>query len=71
MTPLPTLSFHSEDINCEHCRSAITSALEQLVGVESIQVDLDSKRVTVRGLALSADAILEALDRAGYRALPA
>ena len=36
------------DMSCAACRAAIEGALEPLPGVEAVDVDLDSKVVTVR-----------------------
>lgn len=52
------------DISCEHCVAAITGAVSQLDGVESVTIDLDAKTVTVAGG--DRDAIVAAIDDAGY-----
>lgn len=52
-------------IHCEGCASTISEALEPVEGVESTNVDLDSRTVRVRG---SADdkLIRKVLASAGY-----
>ena len=35
------------DISCSHCEHAITRALQPLAGVESVQVDIPGRLVTV------------------------
>ena len=35
------------DISCAHCVAAITSAVSAIPGVESVAVDIPSKRVTI------------------------
>ena len=53
-------------VTCEHCRTAITREVGVVTGVESVDVDLDQKVVTVRGVALDDDAVRAAIDEAGY-----
>ena len=36
------------DISCEHCQRTITEALQPVDGVQSVNVDIPSKRVTVQ-----------------------
>ena len=53
-------------MTCEHCRSAVTAELYKVVGVDSVSVDLDSKRVAVSGHGLDDAALRAAIDEAGY-----
>jgi copper chaperone CopZ len=46
----------------------VSEEVGAVAGVESVQVDLDSKLVTVRGAALDDAAIRAAIDEAGYQA---
>jgi copper chaperone len=55
-------------MSCEHCERAVRSELEQVAGVESVDVDLETKLVTVRGVALDDAALRAAIDEAGYEA---
>ncbi len=57
-----------EGMSCGHCKAAVTEAVEALAGVGSVDVDLDTKRVDVRGSDVSDDAIRAAVDEAGYEA---
>ena len=63
---MPTLTYSVPDISCGHCRDAITSAVSAVGGVESVDVDLKAKTVTVVGEPLDEQAILAAIDEAGY-----
>lgn len=36
------------DISCEHCQRAITGALSPVDGVESVNVDIPTRKVTVQ-----------------------
>jgi copper chaperone len=53
-------------VSCEHCVRAVTEEVGQVAGVESVVVDLDSKRVTVSGEAIDDGAVRAAIDEAGY-----
>jgi copper chaperone len=60
------LSFSVPGVSCAHCRRAIEGEVSQVQGVESVEVDLDAKTVTVSGDALDPVAIVAAIDEAGY-----
>lgn len=53
-------------MHCGHCQAAVTEELEGVPGVESVQVDLDSKLVTVSGEGLDDAALRAAIGEAGY-----
>jgi copper chaperone len=53
-------------MHCGHCQDAVTEELERVPGVELVQVDLDSKLVTVSGEALDDTALRAAIGGAGY-----
>ena len=53
-------------VTCEHCRTAITKEVGMVTGVESVDVDLEQKVVTVRGIGLDDGAVRTAIDEAGY-----
>ena len=65
-TTADKLTYSVPGISCGHCRAAIASEIEKLVGIEAVDVDLDSKRVTVTGSALDDEALRAAIDEAGY-----
>lgn len=60
------LSYSVPGVNCGHCVNAVTEEVEKVRGVESVVVDLASKRVTVAGDALNDADIRDAIDTAGY-----
>ena len=60
------LTYSVPGMSCGHCRAAITSEVEKVAGVASVDVDLDAKRVTVAGSALDDTAVRAAIDEAGY-----
>ena len=55
-------------MTCSHCEAAVTEELLALPGVESVRVDLETKRVEVHGQALDDAAIRSAIEEAGYDA---
>ena len=64
--------YRVPDVSCEHCVRAITSELTAIEGIDQVDVNLDTKIVTVRSEAsVSDEAILAGLDDAGYDAVAA
>lgn len=66
-----TRTYIVSGMSCGHCEAAVTEELEQVSGVAQVDVDLDTKRVTVTGDALDDRALRAAIDEAGYEAQPA
>jgi copper chaperone len=66
MNEAQELVFTVPGISCGHCEAAIKREVGSVAGVADIDVDLDSKLVTVRGEALDRDDIVAAIDEAGY-----
>lgn len=64
------IAYTVPDMTCSHCTQAVGSELERVEGVESVSVDLDTKRVVVRGGGLDDAALRAAIDQAGYEAAP-
>ncbi len=65
---METKSYSVPEMTCGHCKAAVTRELEDVAGVEAVDVDLDTKLVTVRGDALDDAALIAAIDEAGYDA---
>jgi copper ion binding protein len=63
---MTTLSFSVPGVSCEHCQRAIEGEVSRVQGVETVEVDLDAKTVTVSGYPLDVAAIVAAIDEAGY-----
>jgi copper chaperone len=63
-----TITYSVPGMHCGHCKSAVTRELEAVAGVESIDVDLESKRVAIIGNGLDHAAIRAAIVEAGYEA---
>ena len=63
-----TITYNVPGMHCGHCTAAVAEELETVAGVDSVVVDLDSKRVTVSGSDLSDEALRAAIAEAGYEA---
>jgi copper chaperone len=60
------LTYTVPGMSCEHCRAAVREEISKVAGVSAVEVDLESKRVVVRGEAVEDDAVRAAIDEAGY-----
>ena len=63
-----TITLSVPGMSCGHCESAVKSEVGKVTGVHSVIVDLDTKDVVVAGEALDLDAVVAAVDEAGYEA---
>jgi len=61
------MTFTVNDMSCQHCVKRISTAIKALSNVESVDIDLNTKRVEVQGSA-SVDEIMNAIRSAGYTA---
>lgn len=61
-----TTTYSVPGMHCGHCKAAVTRELEAVAGVEAVDVDLESKRVTIAGQGLDDAALRAAIDEAGY-----
>ena len=62
------VTYTVPDMSCGHCKQAVTSELAEVDGVHSVDVDLETKLVTVRGHDLDDGALRAAIEGAGYQA---
>jgi copper chaperone len=63
-----TATYTVSAIHCAHCAMSIREEVSEVEGVEDVDVDLDSKVVTITGLALDDAALRAAIQEAGYEA---
>ncbi len=64
---MKTEQFRVPGVSCQHCVHAVTSEVSKLAGVSNVQVNLDSKVVTVEhGDEVAPEAIVAAIKEAGY-----
>lgn len=62
------LTYSVPGMHCAHCERAVSDELSAVAGVESVSVDLETKRVVVSGGALDDAALRAAIEEAGYEA---
>ena len=63
-----TVTYSVPAIHCGHCAMSIREEVSEVEGVENVDVDLDAKSVTIKGLELDDDALRAAIAEAGYEA---
>jgi copper chaperone len=63
-----TVTYTVPAIHCAHCAMSIREEVSEVEGVEEIDVDLDTKIVTVNGTDLDDVALRAAIVEAGYEA---
>jgi copper ion binding protein len=62
---MPDRVYEVPDVSCEHCVRAIREEVGSVAGVAAVDVDLEAKRVTVRGDAEDGP-VRAAIEEAGY-----
>lgn len=63
-----TITYSVPAMHCGHCKAAVSEEVGAVPGVEAVEVDLDTKLVTVRGGGLDDAALRAAIEEAGYQA---
>lgn len=63
------LRYRVPAMHCDHCKRAVRDEVSQVAGVESVDVDLETKLVVVHGTELSDEDVRAAIDEAGYEAV--
>ena len=63
-----TATYTVPGMHCGHCEAAVSEELAAVAGVEAVEVDLETKRVVVRGQGLDDAELRAAIDEAGYEA---
>jgi copper chaperone CopZ len=63
-----TLTYTVPGMHCGHCEASVKEEVSAVDGVESVDVDLDTKLVVVHGEVLDDAALRAAIDEAGYEA---
>ena len=62
------LTYSVPGMHCVHCERAVRDEVATVAGVEAVEVDLDGKRVSVRGSGFDDASIRAAIAAAGYDA---
>ncbi len=63
-----TVTYTVPAIHCEHCAMSIREEVSEVEGVDAVDVDLESKVVSIRGRELDDAALRAAIEEAGYEA---
>jgi copper chaperone len=63
---LPKKTYTVTGMTCNHCKNSVMQEVLQVPGVKAVDVDLDSKQLTVAGETFEDSAIKAAVDEAGY-----
>ena len=61
-----TITYEVPGVHCAHCEAAIQKEVGRVEGVDEVEVDLETKLVTVSGSGLDDEALRAAIDQAGY-----
>ena len=62
------ITYRVEGMTCAHCKHAVSRGVSSVEGVESVDIDLDSKLVRVTGEGLGDTDLRRAIADAGYEA---
>ncbi len=63
-----TITYNVPAIHCAHCATSIKEEVGEVAGVESVEVEVGAKVVTIQGEQLSDEALRAAIKEAGYEA---
>lgn len=66
MSDISSITFSVPGMTCGHCEAAVKKEVGALPGVTGVVVDLETKDVVVTGTSLDRDALVAAIDEAGY-----
>ncbi len=70
-SPGKEIQLQVEDLHCEMCAQSVREALQKVVGVNKVEVNLSQKKVTVGiadDLEVSVESLIQALEPTGHRA---
>lgn len=60
-------TFNVPDMSCNHCKMRIEKTMGDSGKVKNLEIDLDSRKVSLES-ELSAEALIDLFDEAGYDA---
>lgn len=67
---MPTSEYRVSGMSCGHCEAAVQREVAQIPGVNDVTVSAATGRLVVTSAQpIDADAILDAVDEAGYEAV--
>ena len=67
---MSTITFSVPGMTCGHCKEAVTTELSKISGVTEVEVDLDTKSVSVTSTSdVAWSDLVTAIDEAGFEAV--
>lgn len=67
---MPTSEYRVSGMSCGHCEAAVQTEVAQIPGVQDVTVSAATGRLVVTSAQpIDADAVLGAVDEAGYEAV--
>lgn len=67
---MPTSEYRVSGMSCGHCEAAVQGEVAQIPGVDGVTVSAATGRLVVTSASpVDADAVLGAVDEAGYEAV--
>jgi copper chaperone len=66
--PMTEMTFSVPGMSCGHCKQTVSKELLAVDGVDSVDVDLETKLVVVHGSELDRPILRAAIEQAGYQA---
>ena len=68
---MSTTEYSVKGMTCDHCAGSVTAEIKKIPGVTNVDVDVDAGRVTVQSdQQVTDDAVVEAVEEAGYEVVP-
>ncbi|MGC8464219.1 MAG: heavy-metal-associated domain-containing protein [Acidimicrobiales bacterium] len=62
------ITYTVAGMTCDHCKHAVATEVSAVEGVSEVDVDLETKLVTVTGEGLDDGTLRAAIEEAGYEA---
>ena len=66
---MTTNEFQVTGMTCGHCEASVREHVSQVEGVQGVEISAASGRLVVMADAVSDDAVIAAVDEAGYEAV--
>lgn len=66
MSQNETRTYTVEGMTCQHCVTSVREEVGEIGGVQSVDVDLETGRLTVAGSTFTDEAVRDAVAEAGY-----
>jgi len=71
MSASERLEYSVQGMSCEHCERAVRDEVQAVPGVTGVEVSAASGSLVVTGSEVAPEAVIAAVDEAGYPARPA